>query len=73
MRLNMEEPGTHRVNSPTKLTVEVAILGEGAGMKLSHGKANRRVFSNQPPMRLLELSDRWFLPTWRRGNSEALV
>lgn len=34
MRLNMEEPGTHRVNSPMKQTVEVAILGEGAGMKL---------------------------------------
>lgn len=34
MRLNMEELGTHRVNSPTKLTVEVAILGDVAGMKL---------------------------------------
>lgn len=61
------------MNSPTKLTVEVAILGNGAGMKLFHGKANRRVFSNQPLMRLLDLSDRWLLLTWRRGNSEALV
>lgn len=64
MRLNRDERG-HGVNSPTTLTEEVAILGSGAGTKLFHGKANGRVFSNQPLMRLLDLSDRGLLLTWR--------
>lgn len=42
MRLNRDE--RTRVNSPTTLTEEVAILGSGAGTKLFHGKLIGRVF-----------------------------